>query len=97
MSFSTRVTEATKGANAGQLTALRSAFTTAQTALDAAMVTYGSPKQEKIALQDRLIDLARTVSKQLKHTHSSLLSSLLLEDGTFFLLETDFPRELLLE
>jgi hypothetical protein len=66
MSFSTDMDRALDGMKASQKTAVKSAFTTVQTALSGEQVTYGSPQQEQIGLNEKLLGLARDVRAQMR-------------------------------
>jgi len=66
MSFSTKMDAALNGMVTGQKAAVKSAFTTLETALAAEQVTYGSPKQEKVALDEKLLALARDLRGQMR-------------------------------
>ncbi len=65
MSFSTECDKALDGMASSQKSAVKSAFTTVQTALTAEQTTYGSPQQEKISLDEKLLALARDVRSQM--------------------------------
>jgi hydroxylamine reductase (hybrid-cluster protein) len=64
--FSTKMDAALNGMVTAQKAAVKSAFTTVETALAAEQVTYGSPKPEKIALDEKLLALARDVRAQMR-------------------------------
>lgn len=66
MSFSTQMDQALDGMVTAQKAAVKSAFTTVQTALTAEQTTYGSPQQEKISLDEKLLGLARDVRAQMR-------------------------------
>lgn len=66
MSFSIAMDSALNGMVTGQKAAVKSAFTTLETALAAEQVTYGSPKQEKISLDEKLLTLARDLRCQMR-------------------------------
>lgn len=65
MSFSTDMDKALDGMVTGQKAAVKSAFTTFQTAMAAEQATFGSPNQEKISLNEKLLALARDVRSQM--------------------------------
>lgn len=66
MSFSTEMDKAIDGMVTLQKAAVKSAFTTVQTALSGEQATYGSPQQERISLDEKLLALARDVRAQMR-------------------------------
>jgi hypothetical protein len=65
MSFSTDMDRALNGMDTDHKTAVKSAFTTMQTAVAAEQVSYGSPAQEQIWLNEQLLELARGLTAQM--------------------------------
>lgn len=66
MSFSTDMDGALAGMSADHKADVKSAFTTFQTAVETEQTDYGSPSQEKIAFNERLLELARDLTAQIK-------------------------------
>lgn len=66
MSFSTDMDKALNGMKASQKAAVKSAFTTFQTAIESEQTTYGTKAPEKIALNESLMELGRTLASQIK-------------------------------
>ncbi len=66
MSFSTDMDGALAGMSTDHKADVKSAFTTFQTAVETEQTDYGSPAQEKIAFNERLLELARDLTAQIK-------------------------------
>jgi hypothetical protein len=66
MSFSTDMDRALDGMETSQKAAVKSAFTTLQTALSGEQVTYGSPQQERISLNEKLLGMGREIRAQMR-------------------------------
>jgi hypothetical protein len=66
MSFSTDMDKALAPMASAHRADVKSAFTTFQTAVATEQTQYGTKSQEKIALESRLIDLARDLAAQIK-------------------------------
>lgn len=66
MSFSTDMDRALNGMATGQKAAVKSAFTTAETALADEHQDYESSTIERIATKDRLLELAREVAVRMQ-------------------------------
>ena len=66
MSFSTDMDRALNGMATGQKAAVKSAFTTLETALADEQQDYESSPQERIATKARLLELAREVGVRMK-------------------------------
>ncbi len=66
MSFSTDMDRALDGMSTDHKAAVKSAFTTFQAAIAAEQTSYQSPTPEKIALDERLLELGRDLAVQLQ-------------------------------
>lgn len=66
MSFSTDMDRALNGMVTGQKAAVKSAFTTVQASLATEQSTYGTKNPEKIALNERLLALARDIRSEMR-------------------------------
>lgn len=66
MSFSTDMDRALDGMSTDHKAAVKSAFTTFQAAIAAEQTSYQSPTSEKIALDERLLELGRDLAVQLQ-------------------------------
>lgn len=64
--FSQKMDAALAGMVTGQKAAVKSAFTTVQTALAAEETTYGSPKPETIWLDETLVRMASELRCQMR-------------------------------
>lgn len=66
MSFSTDMDAALDGMDTDHKATVKSAFTTFQTAVSGEQTTYGTEDPEKIAFNERLIELGRDLAAQMR-------------------------------
>lgn len=81
MSFSTLINNATQSMDSSVRLAVRSAFTTFQTALDAEMVACGLAAPERSHYQDRLAALGCELAVSMRPGTNNINNALLTEAG----------------
>ena len=89
MSFSTLIDREAASLNEDQLATIKTAFTTFQTSLDAELVTYGLKSAERIWVQEKIVEMVRSLAAQMRTSTATVSGAILTEAGVVLVQETD--------